>query len=115
MAGHVYSPYLGFRGGKGVATSGGAMLVLQPLPALVMLPIWYAVRTFGRVASLASLTLAVGFPVAVALFGVPAWELLAIIGLCLMVMVRHVDNIRRLLRGNELAARGEPRSPRSGH
>ena len=104
ILGHMFPVTRRFRGGKGVATMGGASLAMQPLPAFVMLLLWVSVRKATRKASLASLSIMVGFPVAVAIAGVPAGELVAIGAIDLLVLLRHLDNIRRLLGGSELSA-----------
>jgi glycerol-3-phosphate acyltransferase PlsY len=104
VLGHMFPATRGFRGGKGVATMGGAMLVLHLVASLVLTAVWIAVRSTTGKASLASLVIAVGLPIAVVVRGSPTWELLAAIALCLLVMLRHVDNIKRLLGGSELPA-----------
>ena len=93
-----------FRGGKGVATMGGAMSVLHPLVSLVLLFLWVAARKISGKASLASLLITVGLPVGVAIAGVPAWEIVYVVALCALVLVRHIDNIKRLIARRELPA-----------
>lgn len=105
VLGHMFPATRHFRGGKGVATMGGAMLVLHPLTSLVLLGVWMAVRAATRKASLASLIITAGLPVGVAIEGSPGWEIGAIVALCLLVLVRHVDNIRRLIARREYSAR----------
>ncbi|MFZ9628164.1 MAG: glycerol-3-phosphate 1-O-acyltransferase PlsY [Ilumatobacteraceae bacterium] len=104
VLGHMFPVTRGFRGGKGVATMGGASLAMQPLPSLVMLVLWVVVRKSTTKASLASLSIMVCFPIAVAVRGVPAHELVAIVAIDLLVLLRHLDNIKRLLGGSELSA-----------
>ena len=104
IVGHMYPITRRFQGGKGVATLGGAMLVLHPLTSLVLLVVWYLVRRISHTASVASLVIAVALPVGVGIERARAWEVLATIGLSLLVMVRHVENIRRLVAGRELSA-----------
>lgn len=108
VIGHMYPVTRRFVGGKGVATVGGAMVVLHPLVFLVLLAVWLLVRRATGKASLGSLVIAVGLPVGVAIEGTPAWELAATCGLAALVLLRHTDNIRRLLSGNELSASHEP-------
>jgi glycerol-3-phosphate acyltransferase PlsY len=104
VLGHMYPATRRFHGGKGVATIGGALFVLHPLVSLAMLVGWLLVRKTTGKASLGSLAVAVAYPIAVAVLGSPAWELLAIVGLAMIVMLRHTSNIRRLFGGTELAA-----------
>jgi glycerol-3-phosphate acyltransferase PlsY len=104
VLGHMYPATRRFRGGKGVATIAGGLFVLHPIVSAVLLVGWLTVRRLSGKASLASLAVAVAFPIAVALLGSAAWELLAIIALALVVLVRHAANIRRLAHGVELDA-----------
>ncbi len=93
-----------FRGGKGVATTAGAMVMLHPLISLVLTVVWIAARKTTGKASLASLLITVGLPIGVAIAGAPSWEIVGVGGLCLLVMFRHIDNIKRLIGGRELSA-----------
>lgn len=106
--GHMFPVSRRMRGGKGVATVGGAMLVAQPLVSAVLVVVWVGVRKVSGTASLASVVIAIGLPVGVAAAGAPAWEVLAVIGLALLVMLRHTGNLRRLVGGTELAAHRSP-------
>jgi glycerol-3-phosphate acyltransferase PlsY len=104
MLGHMYPVTRRFRGGKGVATLGGAIAVLHPVVFAALLAVWLAVRKVSGTASVASIAIAIGLPLGVAISGSPAWEVMATIALALLVMLRHTDNIRRLFRGSELHA-----------
>lgn len=104
VLGHMYPVTRGFRGGKGVATMGGATLVLHPLVFAVLTVVWVVVRKATGKASLGSILIAIGLPVGVAIQGRAAWEIAAVVALALLVMLRHVDNIKRLVRGRELSA-----------
>jgi acyl phosphate:glycerol-3-phosphate acyltransferase len=107
ILGHNYTIWLGFKGGKGIATSGGAILAL--LPPLVFLSggvAWVAVFLISRYTSLASIIAAVVMPIAVLLVvaktGVDFWLLLAFtILVAVMAIWRHRANITRLLNGTE--------------
>jgi glycerol-3-phosphate acyltransferase PlsY len=117
VIGHMYPVTRRFVGGKGVATVGGAMVVLH-LPVFLMLTIiWIAIRKVTGKASLGSLVIAIGLPLGVALAGSPGWEIASAAGLAALVLMRHVDNIKRLVRGSELAAskaRGHPSDGSAG-
>ncbi|MGZ4722903.1 MAG: glycerol-3-phosphate 1-O-acyltransferase PlsY [Ilumatobacteraceae bacterium] len=104
VLGHMYPVTRRFRGGKGVATMGGAMLVLHPITSLILLAVWVIMRKITGKASLASLVITLGLPIGVAITGVPAWEIVYVIALCLLVLVRHIDNIKRLIARRELPA-----------
>lgn len=104
MLGHLYPLYFRFRGGKGVATFLGACLALQPLLALCQFGIWLLLAGSFRLSSQASLATALATPLLcwwltptyLPLTSLPVLSLMS-----LLLIVRHRDNIRKLLRGNE--------------
>ncbi len=103
VAGHVFSFWVGFRGGKGVATSAGVFLALAPTALLVALVVWLAVVATSGYVSLGSILAAVALPPAVMLTphrGGGAVTLFAL-GLAGFVIWAHRSNIRRLARGEE--------------
>jgi glycerol-3-phosphate acyltransferase PlsY len=102
IAGHAFSPYIRFRGGKGVATAAGALLVLVPLAWLFLLVTWLAVVAVWRMVSLGSVVIAVEFPLLVAWLYPADWPLLGFaIAAGAFVIWRHSANIRRILAGQE--------------
>lgn len=103
IVGHVFPIIRRVRGGKGVATGGGVMAVLQPLMAVVLMVAWFAVSRLTAKASIASIVVVTLLPVGVAVTGSPGWEVAASIGLCALVMARHLGNMKRLM------TRGEPK------
>ena len=92
-----------FQGGKGVATGGGAMFVLQPIVAPLLAIVWLATSRVTKKASLATVVTVPLLPVGAAAFGAPAWEIVAIVLLGALVMLRHASNIKRLIRREELS------------
>ena len=104
VLGHMFPANRRFRGGKGVATMGGAMLALHPITSLALTVVWMLARKTTGKASLASLLITVGLPVGVAIAGAPAWEIVSVVALCLLVLIRHIDNIKRLISRRELSA-----------
>jgi glycerol-3-phosphate acyltransferase PlsY len=111
VIGHTWPVYLGFRGGKGVATSGGVLLALAPVALVLAGLTWFLVIRITKVASLASLcAVAVGFVslIVLHLIGWQAWRPVgwSVIGLgvllAALVFFRHRSNIERLARGREL-------------
>jgi acyl phosphate:glycerol-3-phosphate acyltransferase len=109
IAGHVYSPYLRFHGGKGVASAAGALLVLMPKVALILLVVFALVVALTRMVSLASIAVAVLFPaLSYFLYSTdPAAIALTVVAAAL-VLWRHRTNISRIIRGEE------PRIGRTG-
>lgn len=92
-----------WRGGKGVATGGGVMIVLQPLLSALMAVLWFVVFKLTRRSSAASISIVVAMPIAMAVAGVPAWEIVTVITLGALVLARHWRNIVRLIRREEPA------------
>jgi glycerol-3-phosphate acyltransferase PlsY len=102
MIGHARPIFLRFeKGGKMVATAGGAAFALAPLAAVCCIGMWLVLFFVTRYASLASIVTALGLPVFVVLFGYP-WPVVAFgIAGAAAVIALHRQNIRRLLGGTE--------------
>src|SRR5262245_14864254 len=106
VLGHLYSPWLGFKGGKGVATSAGALLALAPLATLIGIGIWAIVFWLTGYVSLASVTAAIILPFAIFVIN---WQnqndrkSLVYASTCVAAIViwRHRSNLCRLIRGTE--------------
>jgi len=123
ILGHVFPVYLGFKGGKGVATSFGVALGLWPyftICALIALAVWVAVLLIWRYVSLASLCAALMFPISLILgiVAIPDWHaanlwplLIAATLIPLLVILRHRENIQRLLSGTESKIRQKHPTP----
>ena len=101
LIGHSFSCWTRFKGGKGVATSAGGLVVLLPLPTLLAAVAWVVTFSSSRYVSLASIVAAVSLPAAAWLLGAPtAFAILAtVIGA--FVILRHRPNIVRLCNGTE--------------
>jgi len=102
VLGHIFSPWLGFRGGKGVATSAGILIGLAPWVALGVALIWFLIFQISRTVSVASLCAATAFPVFV-FWLIPEQRVFQwiSIGMTVLVWFRHRDNLKRLLQGKE--------------
>jgi glycerol-3-phosphate acyltransferase PlsY len=113
MVGHAYPVFLRFqKGGKMVATAGGATLALAPLAAVICIAVWLVVFVATRYASLASLVTALALAVLVVVLDYP-WPIIAFgIAGGAAVIALHRQNIRRLLGGTEhrFALRRAPRA-----
>lgn len=102
ILGHVFPLFYGFRGGKGVATAVGAFLVLAPLALLCCLAVFVLIVAVTRYVSLGSvLALVLLPPVAGLLFRAPRAIVTAAAATALIVVVKHLGNLKRLARGEE--------------
>ena len=108
VCGHNWPVYFGFKGGKGVLISFSVMLFMAPFPALAALCVFIIVTAVSRYVSLGSVCAAAAYPFAVYFIG--GWPentkgltvfFIVSILLCLLLIIRHHDNIARLLRGEE--------------
>jgi acyl phosphate:glycerol-3-phosphate acyltransferase len=106
VAGHMFPIWLRFKGGKGVATSAGALFGLMPWAVPCVFLVWYIVFQISRYVSLASIVAAISLPIIVTLFA--RWKFIdtaALIYFSLLIMAlvlwRHRSNFSRLLKGTE--------------
>jgi acyl phosphate:glycerol-3-phosphate acyltransferase len=98
--GHCYPVWLGFKGGKGVATLMGLVLALYWPLALVYAIVWLGLLALLRISSLAGMVAAISAPVAAAVFG--EFDLVPLLlALALIVLWKHRENIGRLIEGSE--------------
>ncbi|MBN1403487.1 MAG: glycerol-3-phosphate 1-O-acyltransferase PlsY [Opitutales bacterium] len=101
LVGHSFSVFIGFRGGKGVATTIGGLLALCPLVIIVGVIAWLAVFYASRYVSLASIALGLSLPLAAWLFSEPAIIRYFTLVLAAILIIRHRSNIARLCKGTE--------------
>ena len=101
VVGHVFPVFLGFRGGKGVATTIGVLIGTVPLIAVVCLAVWAGCFLVWRYVSVGSLAVAVTLPVVQTLVHRPLPEVLLGAALAGVIIARHRTNIIRLLHGTE--------------
>jgi glycerol-3-phosphate acyltransferase PlsY len=113
ILGHIFPVYLGFKGGKGVATSLGVLLGLWPyytICGLITFAVWGVALWIWRYVSLASILAAMAFPVSLIILTLsfPDWQFgnlwplyIVAIVMPLLVIARHAENIKRLLEGSE--------------
>jgi acyl phosphate:glycerol-3-phosphate acyltransferase len=104
VLGHIYTVWLGFKGGKGVATAFGVFLALAPWAALASLGVFVFVFALSRYVSLASIIGAAAFPAFALLLrhaAHGAWLTVVTIAVPLIIIAKHHENISRLLRGTE--------------
>lgn len=106
VIGHSYPVWLGFKGGKGVATSAGVLFGLMPVAALVMMIVWLVIFALTKYVSVASIAAAIALPLVV--LGMVRLQetngmALVYFSICLTVVIvwRHRSNIARLRKGTE--------------
>lgn len=106
--GHNWTIFLGFKGGKGVATTAGTLIAMAVrTPALwkvlgIAIAVWLLTMIITRTVSVATLLATVTFPVASAFLNLSRVYLWTGIILCVLIILRHTSNIRRLVQGKEL-------------
>ncbi len=101
VLGHDFSLFLKFKGGKGVATTLGVVLALSPVVAVVAALVWLLVLGISKYSSLASLVALFALPVIVAAADQPAQYVPLTLGLALLALYTHRDNVNRLNQGKE--------------
>jgi glycerol-3-phosphate acyltransferase PlsY len=102
ILGHNFTCWLYFKGGKGIATSGGVVLAWAPLACLTALALWGVVFVITKFVSLASIAAALVLPVAVWIFSRHSLTMTAVMAaLSALAIYKHKGNIQRLLKGTE--------------
>lgn len=101
IVGHIWSVFLGFKGGKGVATSAGVFIGVAPDVFLWGLLVWVAVFAWKRYVSLASIATAAAVPVIFSILSRPASYVIFGSLICAVTVYKHYPNIKRLVRGEE--------------
>jgi len=102
VLGHCFSIFIGFKGGKGVASSLGVMIALSPLAAAIAFGAWLVIVLPTRIVSLASLIGAAALPIAYYVLHMDSPEtVVPLVAIALVVIGRHHENIERLLKGEE--------------
>ncbi|MBT5767556.1 MAG: glycerol-3-phosphate 1-O-acyltransferase PlsY [Kordiimonadaceae bacterium] len=98
--GHLYSIFLKFTGGKGVATFLGLMLALNPMVGLTSILSWLITAAIFRISSLSALVAAIASPIASLYLQQNKLAIVAIL-LCILIFIKHKDNIKRIINGDE--------------
>ena len=102
LIGNNFSIYLRFQGGKGIGVASGIIIGFSPVIAIILLIIWILVIVFTRYVSLASITIAAGFPILMFLFfDLWPYEVFSLLA-AILAISRHRANIKRLFLGTEL-------------
>lgn len=101
VIGHTYTVWLGFNGGKGIATSAGVFLALTPVATLICLGIWLIIVVTTRLVSLGSIIAAILLPILVGVTARQRLILVVTVIVSILVIWRHKSNISRLINGTE--------------
>ncbi len=103
IAGHMTTPFLRFKGGKGVAVGFGGLIALMPLPAVLAFGVWIFLLGIFRRVSVGSLGAALSLPIFYFYIGDPMLKSVLYISIliAILVFVAHRKNIRKLIRGEE--------------
>lgn len=101
ILGHMFTIFLNFKGGKGVATGCGAFLAINPLATLTCLLVFAIVLAISRYVSLSSICAAVMLPVSLFIFSAPNIILVFSMAIAIIVIIKHYSNIKRLIAGTE--------------
>lgn len=107
ISGHVWSIYLGFKGGKGMAVSAGAIVALAPISTLFCGAVWAAVFYTSRYVSLASIAAAILLPVSASvlsrfdIYTISCQVEGLLYFIAVLVVLKHISNIKRLISGTE--------------
>lgn len=101
LIGHIFPIYYGFKGGKGVATAAGILFMFSWVLGLTVLAVWIAVFMIWRYSSLAAIIAGSLSPVIGFFYGIDFYELIASSIIALILILRHIENIKRLMNGTE--------------
>ena len=101
ITGHSFSIFLGFHGGKGVATSLGVLTMLMGDVTFIVFVVWFTIVYMTRYVSLGSVVAGFLTPILAALYGYPMEYVLFTVIAAILVIVRHRENIKRLMNGTE--------------
>lgn len=101
VCGHTWTIFLRFKGGKGVATSLGVFLGLAPVPVLIVIPVFAVILYFTRYVSLGSIVSSLLLSPLVWIFTQSLPLLISCIVMTVLIILRHIPNIKRLIKGEE--------------
>ena len=101
VIGHNWPIFLGFKGGKGVATIAGVLVAYQPIAAAILVAIWLGVLLIWKYISLASIVVAFCLPIVLIGLRAQAIEVVLAVVVATLTIVRHRSNIERLRQGTE--------------
>ncbi len=101
ICGHIWPVFLGFKGGKGVATTIGVLSIIAPIPLILSLLIWLVVFFLTSYVSLASIIFGIFLPIFSSIFNESFYITLFTVTICIINSYKHNSNIKRFLKGEE--------------
>ncbi len=101
VLGHNWPLFLKFKGGKGIATTTGTIIVLNPIIGISLLGLGILVIALTRYVSLGSITATSAYPIVVFALQLPTEIKIYAVIVCILAILRHISNIKRLIKGNE--------------
>ncbi len=101
IAGHIFSIFLSFKGGKGVATGLGVLLAYSPASAIIAISVWTAVAVITKYSSLAAIVAVAALPVTFAMLDFSGIKIAFAILFAILIISKHKENIKRLIAGKE--------------
>jgi len=101
ILGHDYTPFLEFNGGKGVNTTLGAFILTAPIPTLTGVAIHFVLRLFTNIVSIRSIAIGIVIPIACIILKFPIPIIISTILACILMIVRHKDNLIRIIHNEE--------------
>jgi glycerol-3-phosphate acyltransferase PlsY len=101
IAGHIFSIFLSFKGGKGVATGLGVLIAYSPVSAIITISVWIAVAVITKYSSLAAIVAVAALPVTFAMSDFSGIKIAFAILFAILIISKHKENIKRLIAGKE--------------
>lgn len=101
ILGHNYTPFLKFKGGKGVNTTLGAYVLIAPIPTLSGVVVYFILRFFTKIVSIRSISIGVTIPIMCIIMKLPISVVVSTSIACVLMVVRHKDNLIRIINKEE--------------
>ena len=113
VLGHIFSVFLKFKGGKGIATGLGAMLGLWPFGAIIGFGVWLVIFLLSRMVSLASILSCIFLPLFALYYHLQLPYILVITIFCIVAILKHIPNMKRIAAGTESRVSFGRKKPKS--
>lgn len=101
IIGHDFTPFLSFKGGKGVNTTIGAFFLLAPIPTLTGVAVYFILRLFTSIVSIRSMAIGITIPITCIIMGLPLSIIISTVMACILMIFRHKDNLKRIMHKEE--------------